>query len=233
MYKGYKIRPPFFEVGPKAFLYGEDMLKLALAVEAAAEKYDVDIIVTPQYSDIRLLARHTRRIHIYAQHMDWLPVGRGIGSVLPEALKAAGAVGVMLNHTERRLSMEDIKKTIERADKVGLATIVCADTEEEIAEIAALGPNLIAAEPAQLIGTGSGSDLDYAARTIQKVRSINSEIMVLQGAGIRDGGDVYNVIKAGACATGSTSGIIKARNPCAMVDEMVCALRRAWDETHS
>ena len=35
----------------------------------------------------------------FAQHMDYLPVGRGLGSV-SEAVKAAGAVGVMLNHAE-------------------------------------------------------------------------------------------------------------------------------------
>jgi hypothetical protein len=29
MYTDFKIKPPFFEVGPKAFLYGEGMLKLA------------------------------------------------------------------------------------------------------------------------------------------------------------------------------------------------------------
>jgi triosephosphate isomerase len=33
--------------------------------------------------------------------MDSLPIGRGIGSVLPEALKGDGAVGVLLNHAEK------------------------------------------------------------------------------------------------------------------------------------
>ena len=56
--------------------------------------------------------------------------------------------------------------------------------------------------------------------------------MVLQGAGISNGQDVYNTIKLGAQATGSTSGIIKAKDPEAMVDEMLSALRRAWDEVH-
>ena len=32
--------------------------------------------------------------------------------------------------------------------------------------------------------------------------------------------------------TGSTSGIIKAADPAAMVEEMISALRRAWDELH-
>lgn len=230
MYRDYCIKPPFFEIGPKAYLYGEAMLKLALEIDKAAQKYDVDIIVTPQYTDIRLLAECTKRIHVYAQHMDFLPVGRGLGSVLPEAVKAAGAVGVMLNHAEKKLSLEEIEKTIRRADEVGLATIVCADTIEEITAITKMSPNLIVAEPTALIGTGVASDMGYVQATIEAVRAVNPEIRVLQGAGISNGQDVCNVILAGAEATGCTSGIIKAADPAAMVEEMICALRTAWEE---
>ena len=232
MYKDFKIKAPFFEVGPKAYLYGERMLKLAKAIDRVAIKYDVDIIVTPQYTDIKLLADNTERILVFAQHMDYLPVGRGLGSVLPEAVKAAGAVGVMLNHAEKKLTMEEIEKTIARADEVGLATIVCADTVEELKAIAKLSPNLLVAEPTELIGTGTTSDANYVTETIRTVREINPDIMVLQGAGISNGEDVYNTIKLGAQATGSTSGIIKAADPEAMVEEMISALRRAWDELH-
>ena len=230
MHKDFQIKAPFFEIGPKAFLYGEEMLKLAKVADEVAKKYDVDIILTPQYTDIKLIADNTERILVFAQHMDSLPVGRGLGSVLPEAVKAAGAVGVMLNHAEKPLSMEEIEKTIKRADEVGLATIVCADTVEELKEIAKLGPNLLVAEPTELIGTGTTSDANYVVETIRTVREINPDIMVLQGAGISNGNDVYNTIKLGAQATGSTSGIIKAEDPAAMVEEMISALRRAWDE---
>ena len=232
MLKNFNIKPPFFEVGPKAFLYGEEMLKLAKVIDKTAMKYDVDVIVTPQYTDISLLAQNTERILVFAQHMDYLPVGRGLGSVLPEAVKAAGAVGVMLNHAEKPLTMEEVQKTIIRADEVGLATIVCADTVEDVKTIAKMSPNLIVAEPTELIGTGQTSDSNYVIDTIQTVREINPDIMVLQGAGISNGQDVYNTIKLGAQATGSTSGIIKAADPYAMVEEMLFNLRKAWDELH-
>ena len=232
MYKDFHIKPPFFEVGPKAYLYGDDMLRLAKAIDRAAITYDVDVIVTPQYTDIRLLAENTERISVFAQHMDYLTPGRGLGSVLPEAVKAAGAVGVMLNHAEKKLTLTEIEKTIARADEVGLATIVCADTVDELKAIAKMSPNLLVAEPTELIGTGKTSDANYVKETIETVRAINPAIMVLQGAGISNGQDVYNTIKLGAQATGSTSGIIKAKDPEAMVDEMLSALRRAWDEVH-
>lgn len=232
MLKNFQIRPPFFEIGPKAYMYGERMLKLAKCIDRVAMKYDVDVIVTPQYTDIPLLAQNTERIFVFAQHMDPLPVGRGLGSVLPEAVKAAGAVGVMLNHAEKKLTPDVIRQTIARADEVGLATIVCADTVEELKEIAKMGPNLLVAEPTELIGTGVTSDANYVTETIRTVREINPDIMVLQGAGISNGQDVYNTIKLGAQATGSTSGIIKAPCPEDMVEEMLHALRKAWDELH-
>ena len=152
--------------------------------------------------------------------------------MLPEAVKAAGAVGVMLNHAEKPLTMEEVEATIKRADEVGLATIVCADTVEDVKTIAKMGPNLIVAEPTDLIGTGKTSDSNYVIETIKTVEAINPDIMVLQGAGISNGEDVYNTIKLGAQATGSTSGIIKAEDPEAMVEEMISALRRAWNELH-
>ena len=232
MLKNFQIKPPFFEIGPKAYLYGEGMLKLAKVIDRVAMKYDLDVIVTPQYTDISLLAQNTERILVFAQHMDYLPIGRGLGSVLPEAVKAAGAVGVMLNHAEKKLTLEEVEKTIARADEVGLATIVCADTVDELVAIAKLSPNLLVAEPTELIGTGKTSDSNYVIETIEKVRAINPDIMVLQGAGISNGQDVYNTIKLGAQATGSTSGIIKAADPYAMVEEMLYSLRKAWDELH-
>jgi triosephosphate isomerase len=40
------------------------------------------------------------------------------------------------------------------------------------------------------------------------------------------------MIKAGAEATGTTSGIMKAEDPEAMMEEMIRAVRMAWDEVH-
>jgi len=113
---------------------------------------------------------------------------------------------------------------------VGLATIVCADTVEDVKAIAKMGPDMIVAEPTELIGTGTTSDSNYVIDTINTVKEINDKIMVLQGAGISNGQDVYNTIKLGAQATGSTSGILKADDPYAMVEEMLFNLRKAWDE---
>ena len=86
-------------------------------------------------------------------------------------------------------------------------------------------------EPTELIGTGVTSDEEYVIATTSAIKKINPEIQVLQAAGISNGQDVYKTIKAGADATGTTSGIMKAANPEAMLDEMIHAVRKAWNET--
>lgn len=232
MYKDFKIEPPFFEIGPKAYLYGKDMLELAQAAEKAALKYDVRIILTPQPTDIYMLAKKTKHLLIFAQHIDPVAIGRGQGAILAEAVKAAGAVGVMLNHAEKPMTLADIRKAIQRADEVGLATMACADSIKEAEAIALFEPNIIVAEPSELIGTGQTSDEAYVKATTSAIKGVNPNIQVLQAAGISNGEDVYRVIKAGADATGTTSGIMKAKEPLRMLDEMIHAVRLAWDELH-
>ncbi len=234
MYRGLQITPPFFEIGPKAYLYGEKVLALAKHADAMSEKYAVQIIFTPQYVDIPLLAHEMKRVLVFAQHMDSLEVGRGVGSVLPEAVKAAGAVGVLLNHVEKRLSMDELRRTMKRADEVGLATMVCADNLEDAAVIARMQSNIIIVESPELIGVGKRADGDQEAiaKINQTIWDINPEIKVLHGAGISCGQDVYDIIAAGARGTGSTSGIIKANDPFAMLEEMIRSVRAAWDKTH-
>lgn len=232
MLKNKKIKPPFFEIGPKAYMCGDEMVELAKVIDEASEKYDVRIILTPQYTDLYRVAQETKNVLVFAQHMDSLPIGRGLGSVLPESVKAAGATGVMLNHVEKQISIAELRACIKRAEELGLYTIVCADSIAEATAIAHLNPDIIVCEPSELIGTGQSSDEDYVKASIAAVKSVNPDILVLQGAGISNGDDVYRVIRAGAEATGTTSGIMKADDKAAMVEEMISSVRRAWDEAH-
>ena len=130
MKKDYKISEPFFEYGPKCYMYGKTLVKMAKGLDKLAKKYNVDVILDIPDTEIYNVARHVKRVHVYSQHMDSIPVGRGMGRTLPEAVKEAGAVGVMLNHAERKLTLEEIEAAIKRADELGLATMVCAAIHE-------------------------------------------------------------------------------------------------------
>lgn len=229
MNENCRIKVPFFEIGPKSYLYGDDVLELALAADCASKKYKVDIIFTTPIIDIRRVKEATKYIHVFAPHMDPIKPGRGLADVLPESLVAAGAEGVMLNHIEKPVSIKVLAETIRRAEQVGLVTIVCADSLKQITRIARLAPDIIVGEPSELIGSGMGVSPEYVKIVTSAIRSINSHILVLTAAGISNGEDVYRVIMAGADATGSSSGIAKASDRSAMVDEMISAVRRAWD----
>jgi len=162
--------------------------------------------------------------------MDPIPIGRGLADILPEAIKDAGAVGVMLNHCEKPLSLSVLGKTIKRAEELDLITIVCADTVNEAKAIACFSPDIIVAEPTDLIATGKTSDMSYVRLSTAAIKSANPDILVLQSAGIKNGNDVYNIIYAGAEATGTSSGVATAANRVEMVDEMVGAVRKAWND---
>ena len=227
-----KLEPPFFEIGPKNYMFGDQILGLARIADEAAEKYDVRVIFTTPYADIRRVAENVKNLKVFAPHMDDIPVGRGLACVLPESIKAAGAVGVMLNHAERPLPSSTLVRTLNRARELDLMTIVCADSMAETRAIAQMHPDLMITEPTELIGTGQAADLSYVKTSVDAIQAIDPNIGILVGGGISSGTDVYNTIMAGADATGSSSGIVKAADPGAMVHEMLAALRQAWDERH-
>ena len=232
MLKNYKISEPFFEYGPKCYMYGETLLNMAKGLEKLAKKYKVDVVLDIPDTEIYNIAHNvdTSVVHVYSQHMDSIPIGRGMGRTLPEALKAAGAVGVMLNHAEHKLTIEEIEKAIKRADEVGLATMVCADSIEEVKAVARLAPNILVAEPTELIGTGKPADKAYVDEVIRVIKEINPDIKPFPSAGISKGEDCYNIIKAGSSASGCSSAIAKAENPLKLAEEMIAAVRRAYDE---
>lgn len=224
------IRAPFLEIGPKNYLYGEEVLQLACAVDAAAEKNGIDIFFTCPYIDLRRVCENTKHIHVLAPHMDSLRPGRGIAEILPEAVADAGAEGVMLNHAEKRLNYTELENIMQRAKELGLLTVVCADSMEEIRAVAMLGPDVIVAEPEELIGKCTGGDISYVGEAVRTVKEIDPGIQVLVGAGIRNGKDVYDVILAGSDASGSSSAVVLAEDRAAMVEEMAEAAVRAWND---
>ena len=225
------IRTPYFEIGTKNYVYGDKLLEYALAADAAAEKYDVDVLFICPAVEIRRVAEHTKNLIVLAPYMDTLRPGRGMADILPEGLKAAGAVGVVINHCEKPMSLPQMKATIDRARELDMLVFACADTLDEAKAIANLHPDIINPEPSAIIGGGKGvSPMDYVKDSIAVIKAIDPEIMVEQAAGITNGQQVYDFIMAGSEAAGAASGIMNAEDPLAMIDEMIAATRRAADE---
>ena len=224
------IRTPFFETSVKSYIYGDDVLRFAQAVDAAAVKYDVDALFIAPYTDIRRIREHCPHLIVLAPYMDTLRPGRGMADVLPEAVKAAGAQGVVINHSERPMTLSAIRETIERARELDMLSFCCADTVAEAKAIAQLGPDILNPEPSELIGSGQASDMSYVKEVIAAVKEIDPNILVEQAAGITTAQQIYDFIMAGSQAAGSASGILKSPDPFKLLDEMVAAVRRAKDD---
>ena len=227
-----KIRTPYFEIGTKNYIYGDKLLEYAKAADAAAEKYDIDVLFITPVVEIRRVVENTKNLIVIAPYMDTLRPGRGMADILPEALKAAGAEGVVINHCEKPMSLPAMKETIDRARELDMLVFACADSIAETKAIAELNPDIINPEPSELIGGTSGgvSDMGYVQQVIDEIRKINPEILIEQAAGITNGQQVYNFIMAGSEAAGAASGIMNAKDPIAMIDEMIGAVRRAADD---
>lgn len=225
-----KIRTPFFETSVKNYIYGDAVLEFAKAADRAAVKYDVDVLFISPYTEIRRIRENCPHLILLAPYMDTLRPGRGMADVLPEALKAAGAQGVVINHCERPMTLSAIKQTIDRANELEMLSFVCADTVEEAMAIAQLHPDIINPEPTELIGSGNASDMRYVTEAIQAVKSIDKNIMVEQAAGITTAQQIYDFIMAGSEAAGSASGILKSRDPLALLDEMVSYVKKARED---
>jgi len=225
-----QIRTPYFEVGVKNYIYGDTVLEYAVAADKAAEKYDIDVLFIAPAVEIRRICENTKNLIVLAPYMDTLYPGRGMADVLPEGLKAAGAKGVVVNHCEKPMSVPQIKKTIDRARELDFLVFACADTIAEAKAIAQLHPDIINPEPSELIGGAQASDMGYVKESVEAIKSIYPDILVEQAAGITSGQQVYDFIMAGSDAAGAASGIIKAADPIAMIDEMIGAVRRAADD---
>lgn len=225
------IRTPYFEIGTKNYIYGDTVLEYAKAADKAAEKYDIDVLFITPAVEIRRVVENTKHLIVLAPYMDTLRPGRGMADILPEALKAAGAKGVVINHCEKPMSLPQMKKTIDRARELDFLVFACADTLEEAKAIAQLHPDIINPEPSQIIGGGNGvSPMDYVKDSIRVIKEIYPDILVEQAAGITNGQQVYDFIMAGSEAAGAASGIMNAKDPIAMIDEMIAATRRAAND---
>ncbi|MFD2305491.1 triose-phosphate isomerase [Enterococcus termitis] len=228
--KKREIRAPFFCVNPKAYLYGEEALKLAKAADELAKTFDIDIFFTVQYVDAYRIAKETTNLIITVQHMDALTVGAGMGYILPEGISAAGVQATFLNHAEHPIKVNQLVKTMQRAEEEGIIVIACADSIAEARAIATLKPDVMVCEPTELIGTGKVSDVSYMEQTNQAVKAVSPKTLVLQAAGISTIADVRQAIESGADGTGGTSGIVCATDPIHTLQEMVEEVTKVRDE---
>jgi len=211
-----KIQTPLIIVNFKTYweATGKKAVELAKKAEKVSLETKVSIGVAPQFTDIAAVASSTE-IPVFAQHIDPVEPGSHTGHVLADAVKEAGAIGTLINHSERQLKLSDIDMAIRIAREKKLVSVVCANNQTVSAAAAALKPDIIAVEPPELIGTGipvSKAKPEVVLNTVKLVKEVNPKVTVLCGAGISHGEDVAAALRLGTQGVLVASSIVKAKD---------------------
>lgn len=207
---------------------GDYALNLAKICDDVAGETNAKIIVVPQPADLYRISSEVD-IPVYAQHIDNAGYGSYTGHVLAESVKASGAVGSLLNHSERRIKLADLEAGIDKLRSLGMTSIVCTNNINTTKAAAALNPDFVAVEPPELIGSGisvSQTKPEVVSGSVDAVKEINPNVRVLCGAGITNGGDVKKAVELGTEGVLLASGVVKARDPRSVLMDLVSGSRQ-------
>ncbi|SFS07056.1 triosephosphate isomerase [Halomicrobium zhouii] len=202
--------------------YPCDPVAVAEAAQDVSEETGVRVAIAPQAAHLSAVA--DTGVETWAQHVSPVEHGSHTGSTLAEAAADAGATGTLINHSENRLKLADVDGSIDAADRADLETIVCANNPDQIGAAAALGPDSVAVEPPELIGTGtpvSKADPDIVTDAVEAAAAVDESVDVLCGAGISTGDDVVSAQDLGATGVLLASGVAKADDPRAALEDLV------------
>ena len=225
------MRTPFILVNFKAYpeALGPKGLELARTCAKVGEEAGRSLAVAPSALDLGLVARSVR-LPVFAQHLDPQEPGKSTGWLPPEAAVAAGAVGTIVNHSERKVAWEEMRDLIHRCRDLGLEVVACADDVAEAETAAKLGPDFIAIEPPELIGGDVSVTTAKPAiitRAVERIPATNPKVRVLCGAGVKTGRDVAKALELGTVGVLVSSGIVKAKNPERALQDLAKGLVRA------
>lgn len=190
---------------------GENAVNLAKICEKVAKSSGKTIIVAVTNNDVYRVAKAVS-IPVFSQHIDAIEYGAYTGHVLPENVKESGASGVLINHSEDRIKIADIKRAVELARRAGLISAVCAATPLEVAKFAEFRPDFIAIEPPELISgkiSVSRAKPEVIINSLKKVK----KIPLLTGAGVKTTEDVKLAINYGTKGVLIASGVAKSEDP--------------------
>jgi len=222
-----KLQTPIIIVNFKTYLEatGRRAVALAKQAEKVSKETGAYIVVAPQCADIARVAEAVE-IPVFAQHIDPINPGSHTGQVIADAVKEAGAVGTLINHSERQMKLADIDAVVNMAAEKDLVSCVCTSNPPISAAVAYLNPDIISIEPPELIGSGiavSKAKPGEVSKTIRLVRKVNSEALLLCGAGISHGEDVAVALKLKTQGVLVASAIVKAKDPYSILREFADA----------
>ncbi|MBT05106.1 MAG: triose-phosphate isomerase [Euryarchaeota archaeon] len=200
---------------------GQSAEDLALSMEKFSDRNFRMIAVVSAF-DLSSISSNSKNLEVWSQHLD--PVGKGshTGWLEPDSAIFRGAVGTVINHAEHKVSMQHVKDLMEMLPD-DFPVCACAADVEEAIELAKLNPTFIAVEPPELIGgdiSVTTADPSIVSDTVSAVKSVNPNVRVLCGAGVKNGSDVRKAIELGAEGVLLASGVTKAEDVDSVLDDL-------------
>ena len=205
---------------------GNGAHRIARAAREVTDESGVTIGLAPLYPDIHPINHHYD-IPVFAQHVDPVEPGAHTGRMPLLAVKSAGAIGSLVNHSEYRLNIADIEKNVTALRDAGMLSCVCSNNIATTAALSALGPDYVAIEPPELIGgkiSVSEANPGIITGSVDIVKKINPSVKVLTGAGIHSGKCVKTAVDLGTDGVLLASSVVKAEDPAAVLRDLVSLL---------
>ena len=173
--------------------------------------------------DLATINQSSPNLEIWSQHLDPVGMGSFTGWLQPNNAIERGAKGTIINHAEHKVPLNHVEELMKQLPE-GFQICACAADVEEAKALASLSPTFIAVEPPELIGgdiSVTTADPDVIKSTVDAVKSVNENIRVLCGAGVKNGSDVKMALSLGAEGVLLASGVTKAKDPFEILNDLV------------
>jgi triosephosphate isomerase len=218
--------PPLIAGNWKMHGTGPSLAEIAAVAEwVAGRPIPADVLICPPFTLLsRAVAVAEGRIAIGAQDCHERASGAFTGDISPEMLRDAGAMSVILGHSERRRYHHETDQLVaaktEAAWRAGLSAIIClGETEAErdegraeevvLAQVAASIPasarpasTAIAYEPVWAIGSGLTASSEDISRMHAVIRESLEERFAGEGAKFR-------ILYGGSVSPANARGILE------------------------
>ncbi len=205
----------------KNYFHGTKALNFIKKLESTPNKKTPKpkkIIVCVSATDIYYIKSKLKKksnITIFAQHIDQSNrTNRATGYIIAEAIKAAGAKGTIINHSEHQLKEEEIKQAIKDCKKHKLKSILCVKSISEVKKYKKLRPTYMAFEDPKIIGTKT-SITKHNTKQLKEFTKLLSKTKTIPicGAGIHDNSDYLEAKALGCKGVLIASALTKSKNP--------------------
>ena len=204
--------------------HGASAEELALAMSRI--ETDARMIAAVSALDLAAVVAAAPDLEVWCQHLDPVGFGSNTGWLHPDTAVERGATGTLINHAEHKVSIEHVAMLLDQVPE-DFEVCACAADIDEAQALAALGPTYVAVEPPELIGgdvSVTSADPEIVSGTVAAVREVTDEVGILCGAGVKSGADVATAMELGTTGVLLASGVTKADDPGAALDDLVSML---------